>query len=64
MTSAFPGMPWRGHSVRESKENERVFWSSIYTKLLPLQVAGDQDKPLDVTHRIERVIVDPQNSDR
>jgi hypothetical protein len=24
--------------VRESKENERVFWSSIYIKLLPLQV--------------------------
>jgi hypothetical protein len=48
--------------VRESKENERV--SSIYIKLLPLQVAGDQDKPLEVTHRIERVIVDPQNSDR
>ena len=27
--------------VRESKENERAFWTSIYTKLLPLQVAGD-----------------------
>ena len=50
--------------VRESKENERVFWSSIYIKLLPLQVAGDQDNPLDLTHRIERVIVYPQNCDR
>jgi hypothetical protein len=35
--------------VRESKENERAFWTSIYTKLLPLQVAGDQDNPLTVT---------------
>ena len=26
--------------VRESKENEKAFWTNIYTKLLPLQVAG------------------------
>jgi len=26
--------------------NERVFWSQIYTKLLPLQVSGDPDRPL------------------
>lgn len=24
--------------VREDKENERIFWQSIYTKLLPLDV--------------------------
>jgi hypothetical protein len=35
--------------VRESKKNEHAFWTSIYTKLLPLQVAGDQDNPLTVT---------------
>jgi hypothetical protein len=45
--------------VRESKENERAFWTSIYTKLLPLQVAGDQDNPLQVIHGIDRVILDP-----
>jgi hypothetical protein len=45
--------------VRESKENERAFWTSIYTKLLPLQVAGDQDNPLKVIHGIDRVILDP-----
>src|SRR5271168_5128862 len=44
--------------VLEGKENERVFWSSIYTKLLPLQVAGDQDDPTD---KIEVMIVDPKN---
>lgn len=26
--------------------NERVFWSQIYTKLLPLQLQGDADQPL------------------
>jgi hypothetical protein len=44
--------------VRESKENERAFWTNIYTKLLPLQVAGDKDNPLSVINRIERHIVD------
>jgi hypothetical protein len=46
--------------VRESKENERVFWSSIYIKLLPLQVAGDQHNPTHQVHKIEYVIVDPK----
>lgn len=26
--------------------NERVFWSQIYTKLLPLQIGSDPDAPL------------------
>jgi hypothetical protein len=49
--------------VRESKENERVFWSSIYIKLLPLQVAGDQHNPTHQVHKIERVIVYPKKRD-
>jgi hypothetical protein len=49
--------------VRESKENERVFWSSIYTKLLPVQVAGDQHDPIHQVHKIECVIVDPKKRD-
>jgi hypothetical protein len=49
--------------VRESKENERVFWSSIYIKLLPLQVAADQDNPIHQVHKIECVIVDPKKRD-
>ncbi len=28
---------WAG----EDAQNERVFWSQIYTKLLPLQVTGE-----------------------
>jgi hypothetical protein len=54
--------------VRESKENEKAFWTNIYTKLLPLQVAGDKDSPL-VFERIERTIIEaspalaPQTTD-
>jgi hypothetical protein len=43
--------------VRESPENEKAFWTNIYTKLLPLQVTGDKDNPLSI-HRIERTIVE------
>jgi len=34
--------------AKEDKLNERVFWGSIYPKLLPLQVAGDPTAPLQV----------------
>jgi hypothetical protein len=49
--------------VRESADNEKAFWTSTYTKLLPLQVAGDTDNPLSVIHRVERHIVDPKHTD-
>jgi hypothetical protein len=32
--------------VRADPANERVFWGTIYTKLLPLQVSGDPSSPL------------------
>ena len=34
--------------AREAPENEKVFWSSIYPKLLPLQVTGKDGGPLQV----------------
>ncbi len=37
--------------------NERVFWGQIYTKLLPLQVAGDSEAPL-----VSKLIVEWQPS--
>lgn len=43
-------------------QNERVFWGTIYPKLLPLQVAGDPDNPIRQVHTVERVIVRPPNS--
>jgi hypothetical protein len=42
--------------ARESRENERTFWGSIYPKLLPLQVTGPNDGAIKI-ERIERVIV-------
>jgi len=41
--------------AKEDPLNERVFWGSIYTKLLPLQVGGDPDNPLQSIHKIELV---------
>jgi len=38
--------------VRESPENERVFWSSIFPKLLPLQVTGKDEEPFKVSSHI------------
>ena len=43
--------------VREDTSNERVFWGQIYTKLLPLQVAGDSEAPL-----VSKLIVEWQPS--
>ena len=34
--------------VQEDPLNERVFWGTIYPKLLPLQVAADADSPLTI----------------
>lgn len=34
--------------VREDPLNERVFWGTIYPKLLPLQVAGEGGGPLNI----------------
>lgn len=45
--------------AQEDPLNERAFWSSIYPKLLPLQVTGEDGGPVQIV-RIERVIVDPK----
>ncbi len=41
--------------AKSDEANERVFWGSIYTKLLPLQVVGDPENPLHTVMRIELV---------
>lgn len=32
--------------AQEDPANERVFWSNMYTKLMPLQIGGDPDNPI------------------
>ena len=38
--------------AKESPDNERVFWSSIFPKLLPLQVTGKDEGSLQVSSRV------------
>lgn len=38
--------------VKESPDNERVFWSQIYPKLIPVQVHGDSEHPLVLSFTI------------
>jgi hypothetical protein len=45
--------------AKEDPKNEHAFWSSIYPKLLPLQVSGDPDNPVNHVHKIAREIVNP-----
>jgi hypothetical protein len=47
--------------AQEDPLNERAFWSSIYPKLLPLQVANADDEDFRVSV-IKRVIVDPRGT--
>lgn len=46
--------------AKEDAKNESAFWTTIYPKLLPLQVAGDLNHHLRVS-KIERVIVHPDD---
>jgi len=32
--------------AKEDPANERVFWGTVYPKLIPLAVSGDPDNPL------------------
>lgn len=49
--------------AKEDPANEKVFWGTIYPKLLPLQVTGADGGDMKLIHRIETVIVDPANPD-
>lgn len=37
--------------TQEDPANERAFWTSIYPKLLPVQLQGDKENPLE--HAVE-----------
>jgi hypothetical protein len=43
--------------AQEDAKNEAAFWTTIYPKLLPLQLGGDPDHPL--VHEIRRTVVRP-----
>ena len=39
--------------AKEDEGNERAFWTQIYPKLLPLQVQGDPDSPIQSLLRVK-----------
>lgn len=41
--------------IKDDPQNERVFWSTIYTKLVPLQHSNDEDDggPVNIKHTFE-----------
>lgn len=41
--------------AKEAPENERVFWGTIYPKLLPLQVSGPDGGAIETVTRIKLV---------
>lgn len=41
--------------AKEDPANERAFWASIYPRLIPVQIAGDEDNPLRHSIKIEFV---------
>lgn len=45
--------------AQEDPRHELAYWSQIFPKLLPLQVAGDPSHPL--VHEIRRTIVYPRH---
>lgn len=44
--------------VERDEKNEYAFWTSIYPKLLPLQLTGDPENPITV-ETIKREIIRP-----
>lgn len=41
--------------AKEDPQNEKAFWSSVYPKLLPLTLSGDENNPIRSVNRIELV---------
>jgi len=47
--------------VQSDPANEKIFWGTIYPKLLPLQLTGENGGAIKIDH-IERIIVDKDGS--
>jgi len=48
--------------AKEAPENERAFWVSIYPKLLPLQLTGENGGPLQAAVTYKVVGVEPSGT--
>ena len=38
--------------AQEDPANERAFWTSVYPKLLPVQLQGDKENPLEAAVQV------------
>lgn len=45
--------------AKEAPENERAFWTTIYPKLIPVQVSGEDGGPVQLATEIRLVGVRP-----
>lgn len=48
--------------AKEDAKNESVFWGSIYPKLIPVQISGEDGKAIPVA--VEWRVVDPSAAGR
>jgi hypothetical protein len=48
--------------AQEDPLNERAFWTSVYPKLMPVQVEGPGDEGEHIVKLVVRKIVDPTNA--
>lgn len=37
--------------AKKDPKNEAAFWTTIYPKMLPLQVTGDKENPFEMIHK-------------
>ncbi len=42
--------------VKEDAQNERLFWGTIYPRLLPLQVGGEGGGPVVFQHIVREIV--------
>jgi len=42
--------------AQEDPANEKIFWGTIYPKLLPLKLTGDPDQPLAIQEITRKII--------
>lgn len=48
--------------AKEDPDNEKAFWASIYPKLLPLQVSGEDGGPVKLVGEVRLVGVRPDGN--
>lgn len=48
---------------KQANDNPGPFMA-LLGKILPMQVSGDPENPMEMIHKIQREVIDPQNPDR